>query len=281
MTWFMGIDIGSLTTKGVITRDGELCFYHLLRSGGNYTAAAREVKDALLAKSGLKPEDIACISTTGHGADSILFSNLSVADVRCCARGVNHLFPTVRTVIDVQGQSSQVIKLNEKGQVINVVSSEKCASGSGRFLEIIARVLQMDLNDVGPLALKSDNPVIFTTGCAVFGESEVVSRIAEGISKEDIVAGVHKALADKLSALIDRVGLDKDCAISGGGGLNIGLITKLEQKLGMPLFVPPHPQLTNALGAAVIGAEEWAKAPSGKPLPVLSQKAKWEEDKEI
>ncbi|MDO8687501.1 MAG: acyl-CoA dehydratase activase [Dehalococcoidales bacterium] len=281
MAWFMGIDIGSLATKGVITNDGKLQVYYLLPSGGNYSIAVQKVRDELLAKAGLSLGDIASIATTGHGADSVPFSNQAVADVRCCARGIHHLFPAVRTVIDVQGQSSQVIRLNEKGQVINVVSSEKCASGSGRFLEIIARVLQMELNDIGPLALKSDKPVSFTTGCAVFGESEVISRIAEGISKEDIVAGVHKALADKLSALVDRVGLEKECAISGGGGLNIGLIKKLEQKLGVQLVVPPLPQLTNALGAAVIGEEEWAKAPSGKPLPVLSQKTKWEEDKEI
>ncbi len=282
MAWFMGIDIGSLTTKGVITKDGKVQVSHIIPSAGNYTTAAQDVRDALLAKAGLRSEDISCISTTGHGADSVLFSNQAVADIRCCARGINHLFPEVRTIIDVQGQSSQVIRLNEKGQVINVVGSEKCASGSGRFIEIIARVLQMDLKDIGPLSLKSVTPVIFTTGCAVFGESEVISRISEGVSKEDIVAGVHKSLADKLSALLDRVGREERCAISGGGGLNIGLIQKLEQKLGVSLVVPPQPQLTNALGAAVIGQEEWAKSPSDKPLPVLAQKQKWgPEDVEV
>jgi len=162
----------------------------------------------------------------------------------------------VRTVIDVQGQSSQVIRLNEKGQVINFAVSEKCAAGSGYFLDIIADVLQLELKDIGPLSLRSENPVTFTTGCVVFGESEAVSRVAEGISKEDILAGIHKALADKISALVDKVGLEEQCAISGGGGLNIGLIKRVEEKLGVQLLVPPQPQQITALGAAIIAEDE-------------------------
>lgn len=275
MAWFMGIDIGSLTTKGVITNDGKLQVYHLLPSGGNYGLAAHKLRDELLLKADLLLEDMAYIMTTGHGSDTIPFSNQSVSDIRCCARGIRHLLPVVRTIFDVQGQSSQVIRLNERGQVLNVAGSEKCASGSGRFLEIIARVLQMDLKDIGPISLKSATPVIFTTGCAVFGESEVVSRISEGIAREDIVAGVHKALADKLSALADRVGLEEPCAISGGGGLNIGLIKKLEQKLGVQVMVPPQPQMVNALGAAVIAEEEKGKLPTDGPVAVLGQRQKW------
>ena len=148
-----------------------------------------------------------------------------------------------------------MIRLSEEGKVTNCVVSEKCAAGSGRFLNIIANVLRIDLEDIGPLSLGSRNPVTFTTGCAVFGESEAVSRVAEGISKEDILAGVHKALADKISTLIDRVGLEKQCAISGGGGLDIGLIKSVEEKLGIQLLVPPQPQLVTALGAAIMAEE--------------------------
>lgn len=256
MAWFMGIDIGSGTSKGVITNDGRLKAYHLLPSGVNYRIAAEKLREELLAKAGLLPEDIAYTITTGYGAGSVPFSNQQVADIRCCTRGINSIFPSVRTVIDVQGQSSQVIRLNEKGQVINFAVSEKCASGSGRFLDVIANVLQLELKDIGPLSLKSESPVVFTTGCAVFGESEAVSRVAEGIAKEDILAGVHKALADKISALVDRVGLEEQCAISGGGGLNVGLIKRVEEKLGVQLLIPPQPQLINALGAAVMAEEE-------------------------
>ncbi len=255
MAWFMGIDIGSGTSKGVITKDGELLIYHLLPSGANYRIAAQRLREELLAKVGLIPEDIASTVVTGYGAGSVPFCGREVADLRCCARGISTIFPSVRTVIDMGEQSSQVIRLSEGGQVTDFVVSEKCAAGSGRFLNIIANVLRIDLKDIGPLSLRSKNPVTFTTGCAVFGESEAVSRVAEGISKEDILAGVHKALADKISALIDRVGLEEQCAISGGGGLDVGLIKNVEEKLGIQLLVPPQPQIITALGAAIMAEE--------------------------
>ncbi|MBM4432690.1 MAG: 2-hydroxyglutaryl-CoA dehydratase, partial [Chloroflexi bacterium] len=147
-------------------------------------------------------------------------------------------------------------KINEKGQVINFVVSEKCAAGSGRFLNIMANVLRIKLEDIGPLSLKAKKPVTFTTGCAVFGESEAISRVSEGASKEDILAGVHKALAKKVSALVERVGLEKDCAISGGGALNIGLVKSVEEELGCKLLVPPQPQFVTALGAAIMAEEK-------------------------
>ena len=247
MAWFMGIDIGSGTSKGVITKDGKLLAYHLLPSGVNYGAVAQKLRQELLTEVDLSPEDIACTIVTGHGASGIPFGNQQVPDIRCCARGISSIFPSVRTVIDIQGMSSQVIRLNEEGRVTNFVVSEKCAAGSGRFLNIIANVLRIDLKDIGPLSLRSRNPVTFTTGCAVFGESEAISRVSEGISKEDILAGVHKALANKISSLLDRVGLEKECAISGGGGLNVGLIKSIEEKLGIQLLVPPPTPVHHSL----------------------------------
>jgi predicted CoA-substrate-specific enzyme activase len=209
------------------------------------------------------PEDIAYTVATGQGSGNAVFRNQQVTDIRCCARGINGIFPSVRTIIDVQAQSSQIIQLNGGGQVINFVVSEKCATGSGRLLDVIANILQIDLRDIGPLSLKSNNPVTFTTGCAVFGESEAISRVAEGVAKEDILAGVHKALANKISALIDRVGLETDCAISGGGGLDVGLIKSVAGKLGVKLLVPPQPQIVTALGAAIMAEEMASLAPQG------------------
>ncbi len=258
MAYFMGIDIGSGASKGVVTRDGELLACHLLPSGVNYRVAADKLRVELLARTKLSPEDIAGTVATGQGAANVPFSHQQVTDIRCCARGINRVFPSVRTVIDVQAQSSQVIRLSESGQVTNFAVSEKCAAGSGRFLEVIANVLQVELEAIGPLSLKSRNPVTFTTGCAVFGESEAISRVAEGNAKEDILAGVHKALADKISALMERVGLEADCAISGGGGLDVGLIKSIGEKLEVELLVPPQPRIITALGAAIM-AEELAK----------------------
>jgi len=259
MAYFMGIDIGSTASKGAITRDGKLVAYHLLPSGANYRAAAEKLRAELLAKTGLSPQDIAYTVATGQGSASVPYSDGEVTDIRCSARGINKIFPSARTLIDIQAQSSQIIRLNERGQVVNFVVSEKCAAGSGRFLEVIANVLQVELGDIGPLSLKSETPVTFTTGCAVFGESEAISRVAEGYTKEDILAGVHQALADKISALIQRVGLEEDCALSGGGGLDIGLIKSVEEKLGVKLLVPEQPQMVTALGAAIM-AEELATA---------------------
>ncbi len=251
----MGIDIGSGTSKGVITRDHKSEAFYIMASGMNYRQAAEKIRKELLSQLALRPEDIACIAVTGQGASNVPFENQQVTDIRCCARGINHLFPEVRTVIDIQGQSSQVIRLSKPGQVTNFVVSEKCAAGSGRFLDIIANVLQVDLKDIGDLAQKSANPVTFTTGCAVFGESEAVSRVAEGTPKEDILAGVLQALADRISALIDRVGFEEKGAICGGGALNSGLVRKVEEKLETRLLVPSQPQMVNALGAAIIAEE--------------------------
>ena len=255
MAWFIGIDIGSGTSKGAIIRDGKLEDYHLLVSGVDYGMTSRKLREELLAKAGLNTGDIAGTVTTGHGAGIIPFGNKHVADIQCCAKGINHIFPSARMVIDVQGQSSQVIEVDENGQVANFAISEVCASGSGLFIEVIANVLQLELKDIGPLSLNSENPVTFTTGCAVFGESEAISRVSEGVPMEDILAGVHKALAGKISALVDRVGLKEPCAVSGGGGLNVGLIKSVEE-LGIQLLVPSQPQIVNALGAAVIAGEQ-------------------------
>jgi predicted CoA-substrate-specific enzyme activase len=203
----------------------------------------------------LSAADISATVATGQGAGNVPFPNEPVTDIRCCARGMNGVFPSVRTVIDVQAQSSQVIRLNGSGLVTGFTVSEKCAAGSGRFMEVIANVLQVELKDIGPLSLKSKNPVAFSTGCAVFGESEAVSRVAEGSSVEDILAGVHQALADKIAALVDRVGMEVDCALSGGGGLDAGLIRAVEAKLGVSILLPPQPQIITALGAAIMAAE--------------------------
>jgi predicted CoA-substrate-specific enzyme activase len=256
VAWFMGIDIGSATTKGVITKNGELVAQHLLPSGTDYKMAAEKLREELLAEASLSQEEIAYTVATGRGANNVLFADQQVADIICCARGINNIFPSVRTVIDVEDQSSQVIRIDAEGRVVNFTSSEKCAAGSGRFLQVIANVLRIDPKDIGPLSLQSKNPVTFTTGCAVFGETEAISRVAEGNSKEDILAGVHKALAEKISALVERLGLEEQYAITGGGGLDIGLIKAIEGKLGIRLLVPPYPQLVTALGAAIIAAEK-------------------------
>jgi predicted CoA-substrate-specific enzyme activase len=256
MMFVMGIDIGSGTSKGVILKDGKPVAYHLLPSGVNYKAVSEKLREEILAKAGLSQADIADTIATGQGAGNVAFSSHDVPDILSCARGVASVFPSVRTIIDVQRTFTQVIRLNATGQVINFIINEKCATGSGCFLDIISHVLQIDLKDAGPLSLGSNNPVVFTTGCAVFGESEAISRVSEGASREDILAGVHQALASKISTLIDRVGLEMDCAMSGGGALNVGLVDSVEKKLGFRLLAPGQPQFINAIGAALMAESE-------------------------
>ena len=247
----MGIDIGSAYSKGVIRRDNGLSAYCVILSGANYRAAAETISQELLAKAGLAQDDISDTAATGSGAGNVYFASQKVSDIVCTARGINSVFPTARTVIDVAGQSTKVMRIDAQGLVVNFAVSEKCAAGSGRFIEVIANVLRMDLQDFGPLSLKSKNPITFSTGCAVFGESEAITRVSEGIPKEDIAAGVNKALADKASSMVKKIKLEEPCAICGGGALNIGLVKAIEHELNIQLLIPPQPQILTALGAAI------------------------------
>jgi (R)-2-hydroxyacyl-CoA dehydratese activating ATPase len=255
MPYYMGIDIGTGTAKGVIIKDGLVVADYQLNSGVNYKAAAEKLVSGLLQKAGISGDQIKWTIATGYGAASVPGASESIADIRCCAKGMHHLFPDVRTVIDIEGQTTQVIRLGKGGQIAGFVTSEKCASGSGRFLEIISNVLQIPLEDIGPLSLKAKNPVAFTTACAVFGESEAVSRVAEGIPAADILAGVHKAMADKIYTMVEKVGIEERVAVCGGGALNIGLVKALENVLKTTLTVPDRPQIVTALGAALYAAE--------------------------
>jgi predicted CoA-substrate-specific enzyme activase len=252
MTWFMGIDIGSAYSKGVIIKESALAAYHVIPSGANYQLSAETIRQELLSQTNLTQNDIIDTVATGAGAANVTFASHKVSEIVCTARGINNVFPQAKTAIEVAGQSSKVIKLNEQGMVTNFTVSEKCAAGSGRFMEVIANVLRIDLKNFGPLSLKSQRPINFSTGCAVFGESEAITRVAAGIPKEDIAAGVNQALASKISSLANKVKLEEPCAICGGGALNTGLIKVVEQELHTQLLLPPQPQIITALGAAII-----------------------------
>jgi predicted CoA-substrate-specific enzyme activase len=260
MSWFMGIDIGSAYSKGAIIKGSELAAYYIIPSGANYQTAAETIRGELLRQANLSQGDITAVVATGIGAANVTFASRSASEIVCTAKGINNIFPQVKMAIEVSGQSSKVIKVNQQGMVIDFTVSEKCAAGSGRFIEVVANVLRIDLKDFGPLSLKSKQPVTFSTGCAVFGESEAVTRVAEGIPKEDIAAGVNQALADKISSLARKIKLEEPCAVCGGGALNTGLIKALEVELQIRLLVPAQPQIVTALGAAIIaGTPNWSK----------------------
>jgi predicted CoA-substrate-specific enzyme activase len=254
MSWFLGIDIGSVYSKGVITRDLEPVASHTIISGANYRTSAQTIRSELIRKVNVADNDIVNTVATGYGADSVDFADQKASDIVCTARGINKVLTQARTVIDVGGQSTRVIRLNENGTVTNFTVSEKCAAGSGRFVEVIANILRINLPDFGALAARSKNPITFGTGCAVFGESEAITRISEGIPKEDIAAGVNQALASNISSLVNRIKLEEPCAVGGGGALNTSLVNTIEKELNAALLIPPNPQIIAALGAAVIAA---------------------------
>lgn len=251
----VGVDIGSVFTKAVLIGNREPFVFEIVISGGNYKGAAEKAMSRVLSRTGTSLEDIAGVVTTGLGATSAPFLSRQVSDISCQAKGVNYLLPGVRTVIDIGGQSSKVIKINPEGNAVDFVISEKCATGSGRFLQIISRILGIKIDDIGPLSLQSKQAVEFSTSCAVFAESETISRIAEGALKEDILAGVHKAIAAKVVSLVNRIGLEMECGLTGGGAEDIGLVQKIGEALGVKVLVPEHPRITAALGAACIATE--------------------------
>jgi len=261
MAYVAGVDIGSAFSKAVIMAENKIIAYQVKPSGGNYKRAAEQVTKGALTKAKLSLKNIDYVAATGYGAANVSFSRETASDISCLARGVHYLFPTARTAIDVGGQFTRVFKLDDRGRPTAFLLSEKCAAGSGRFLQVIAKVLQIDLEDIGELSLKSRNRVDFNTGCAVFAESEAVSRIAEGAAKEDILAGVHRALAAKVQTMVERLGVEPDCALVGGGAKDIGLVKSIEESLGCRLLVPDEPQIVAALGAALLAGE---KAAAGK-----------------
>jgi predicted CoA-substrate-specific enzyme activase len=248
----LGIDAGSGYSKAIVYNDGVVLSQAVMPSGGDYRGTAREVASRALERAGLSWGDVTRALACGYGAAMVDFSTQSATDISCHAAGVRHLFPRCGTVVDIGNQFSKAIKLDDAGRIVNFILNEKCAGGSGKFLQVIARILRIGIEEIGPLSLEATNPVDFTTGCAVFAESEAVSRIAEGAMPADILAGVHKAMASKIANLVARVGLSGECVVTGGGALDTGLVKAVEAELGVRVLVPETPQTSAALGAALM-----------------------------
>ncbi len=253
MKYSLGIDLGSTFSKAVVLGDGTMLSYAVIPSGGNYAEAARKVSTAAVEKAAISDTDVSTRIATGYGATAVDFADHTLPDISCHAAGIFYRFPSARTVVDIGNQFCRAIKLDGDGRVLNFMLNEKCAGGSGKFLQVIARMLHMDIADIGALSLESEHPVEFTTGCAVFAESEAVSRIAEGARPADILAGVHKAMSARIVNQIIRLGFAQDCAVTGGGAKDIGLVRTLEMELDVKALVPEEPWISAALGAALLG----------------------------
>ncbi len=251
-----GVDIGSLSTDTVILDDERnLLGYSIVYTGASSVKAARKSYEEALERAGLGEEDISFVLSTGYGRAIVPFAQSQVTEISCHAKGAHFLFPNTRTVIDIGGQDSKAIKVSPKGKVLDFAMNDKCAAGTGRFLEVMARALEVDLERMGEKSLQAQNPVTISSMCTVFAESEVVSRIAEGHAIEDIINGIHNAISDRVLGLMKRVGIEEKITMTGGVAKNIGVVRALEAKLGTTLNIYFEPQIVGALGAALFALE--------------------------
>jgi predicted CoA-substrate-specific enzyme activase len=255
MAFTLGIDIGSAASKGVVLGDrGPLGSFECA-SGGDFKLTAERIREELLSQIKISASDISLTVATGYGSKLVTFANEVKPDIVCHAKGVSSLLPSVRTVIDVGDLYTKVVRMDGHGSVYNFLLSGKCAGGSGRILQVIAKVLQVKVEEIGELSLKSKKRVEFNTGCAVFAESESISRLSQEVRKEDLLAGIHRSLAAQINSLVERLGVEQDVAMVGGGARDVGLVGALKEIRGHDILVPPTPHMTAALGAAIIAME--------------------------
>jgi len=252
----IGLDVGSSTTKAVLVdAKGTVLASFLLPTGASAQKSAQRCLDELAVQSGRTLGGVRTVST-GYGRKQVNFAQESVTEITCHGVGIHALNPAIRTVIDVGGQDSKVIRLGLNGRPTDFELNDKCSAGTGRFLEVMARVLEVSIGELGPLALGAKSPCPISSTCTVFAESEVVGRIGAGDAPADIAAGIHKAMTAKIATLCQRVGVAPPVAVTGGVALNPAFRYYLSQQLGADLWLPNEPQLTGALGAALLAIKD-------------------------
>jgi predicted CoA-substrate-specific enzyme activase len=249
-----GIDIGSITAKAAIVEDGKLIGTRVIFTGYNAELAGLKVFEEILGECGLDKASMEKVVSTGYGRNSVKFVDKTFTEIMCHAAGAHYLNPRVRSIIDIGGQDSKAILLDEQGKVKNFVMNDKCAAGTGRFLEVMARALEVNLDEFGALSIKSKKPSKISSLCTVFAESEVVSLIARGEKRQDIIAGIHESIAARISSMVGRIGMKEPVMVTGGVARNIGVVHALEKKLGMKIEVSPYAQVNGAIGAAILAA---------------------------
>jgi predicted CoA-substrate-specific enzyme activase len=256
MDYFAGIDVGSLSTEAVIL-DADLAVagYSIVETGANSTEAAEKAMARLLRSTGIEPGEINGTVATGYGRISVPSASKKVTEISCHGRGAKHLFPGAGTVIDIGGQDSKVIRIGEGGKVLDFTMNDKCAAGTGRFLEVMANKLQIPLDRMGELALESSEELKLSSVCTVFAESEVVSLVAQNRPRSDIAQGLHRAIVNRIWNMVKTVGIHGEVVMSGGVAKNKGVVALLEAKLGIPVSIHEEPQIVGALGAALFAKD--------------------------
>ena len=255
--YVFGIDSGSTSTNAVIMdQDRKIVAFSVVRTGAKSGESADRILKEVLDKASLKREDISWIVSTGYGRVSIDFADENVTEISCHGKGAHYFNPKIRTILDIGGQDSKAIKLSETGDVSDFVMNDKCAAGTGRFLEMIARSLEVSLDELGAIALESKEKIEITSMCSVFAESEVISLIAQNKEKADIANGVCGAIANKAFGLLRRVGLEPDFMMTGGVAKNPGVVRAVEEKIGSKLYICEEPEIVGATGAALYALEQ-------------------------
>ncbi|MBT8340961.1 MAG: 2-hydroxyglutaryl-CoA dehydratase [Desulfatitalea sp.] len=250
----VGIDIGSLSTKSAILGpDNEILAVDVRLTGGDNQKSAIRTFNASLELTQLTERDVDFVVTTGYGRENVPFSDKYVSEITCHAKGMHLVMPEVRTILDIGGQDSKAIHVDEEGSVVNFQMNDKCAAGSGRFLEVCARALGLSLDELGDVSKKAEKGATMSSMCTVFAESEVVSLVAVGTPVEEIVKGIHESIAKRAASLMKVVGIHGPIGMSGGVAKNSGMIEALEDILDAKIGVSNYPQVNGALGAALIG----------------------------
>jgi predicted CoA-substrate-specific enzyme activase len=250
-----GVDIGAATAKAVIFDDSQVVSYSVLPTGHSVKMATDKVIDEAITRGGISISGFERVVSTGYGRHSVSFADRAISEIICHAKGANFLLPSVRTVIDIGGQDSKMISLDGDGNVTNFVMNDKCAAGTGRFIEVMAQVLEVSLEDMGEISLRSQKPSLISSTCTVFAESEMVSLRAKGEPREDLIAGIHKSIASRIVTMGRSIGFKKEVVFTGGVAKNIGVKRALEKAIGIPIIVLEEPQIVGALGAALLAAD--------------------------
>ena len=250
----VGIDVGSISAKAALVENNRLIGSRVILTGYNSRNAGETIFNELLKALNMQADDVDRIVATGYGRKSVDLAHRTVTEITCHAAGARFQDPSVRCVIDIGGQDSKAIALGPDGRVRDFAMNDKCAAGTGRFLEVMARALEVDLDAFGEISLKADRPAAISSLCTVFAESEVISLIAGGEPRENIIAGIHASIGARVIAMAKRVGIVAPVMMTGGVANNIGVVRALERKAGHAIRVAPHAQANGAIGAALIAA---------------------------
>ncbi|MCX7678513.1 MAG: acyl-CoA dehydratase activase [Spirochaetes bacterium] len=250
-----GCDVGSLTAKAVLMEGDEIRSFEVIRVYASPEKSAREVMERMLSKVGMKFDDIECCVGTGYGRKHIGFVKGVESEIACHARGAFFMNPNVRTVIDIGGQDAKAIKVDQQGNVSRYVYNDKCASGTGRFLEIIADALEVPLEKLGELSKKSTEFYTLSNQCVIFAETEIISLVNDGKDIPDIVAALHRAVANRIAALAKSISVETEVVMTGGVAKNEGMFEALQQALGVEIKSVPQPQIMGAIGAALFARD--------------------------